>query len=290
VPTHFSAIHTFSHQGFKAPDQPNNYCEDRLLIAGKTFAVIDGATAVIDVDMNGLNASAYTSQFLAEYLGKFDSEPLTAGDLLLQANTAFGEDLKTNWPEVHAQGKKGPCAAVILLRINGNQATWAQAHDSNLVGRKQDGTWELVSKIDEEMTRWTKEECALRQPYIEQGYDFASVRSVPEVRAQSLAKRARINLDFSDFNGEPEFADHMASGSFNIQDYTDLVLFSDGMDWPEKEGAEALTVAAEKISELGGRAYHDLLQEMYAGDLKGRKYSRLKHMDDATALHLKVQQ
>ena len=260
------------------------------MVAGNTFAVIDGATAVVDVDMNGLNSSAYAAQFLAEYLAQHGHTGKSAKELLIQANTAIREDLLQNWPDVYALGKEGPCAAALILCNHGDTFSFAQIADCNLVSRTQDGAWHLLSEISAAHSALDKKSEALRQKYLAQGLPLSEIRSQPEVREFSRYSRNQSNVSYGDFNGEPEMEQFVVSGTFNAADYTDLILFSDGMDWLEAESdEEELMQAAQKMASMGLQAYHSHLRALYDADPMVKKYIRHKHMDDATALHLTLQ-
>ena len=137
------SVDAFTHQGYKAPRKLNHYNEDRMVIGTNVFAVVDGATAVVDVDMNGLNPSAYMSKFLADYLlNQPSDDPRTAVELLADANAAIRAHLQAEWPQVYAMGKFGPSAAVAVVKFHADGTiSVASAADCSIVMRKRGKKW-----------------------------------------------------------------------------------------------------------------------------------------------------
>lgn len=284
-----TSIDAFTHQGFTAPGTPNHYSEDRLVITPGTFAVIDGATAATADQMGNLNTSAYTAQFLATFLARHDHTTHSAGDLLLMANKQFAAHLTAAWPHILRLGKLGPCAAVVVVRFHEHAITLASLADCAIVGLMDDGLWHLLSDPDTRHGALDDKLAAAAQAEIARGLTPQQARKAPAVVAMNEKHRNLMNIEYGVFNAEPEVATFLHTATVDLARCKALALFSDGMLWPESAtDAEAFTETARRMHAQGARAYYQTLQEKYDGDPAFTRYPRLKHMDDATGMVLRL--
>lgn len=285
-----SSVDAFSHQGFKGGEIPNHYNEDRIVTGTQIFAVIDGATSVIAEDMNGLNSSAYTSQYLADFLYANDlPDTRTAYDLLLEANHAFREHLEVCWPNVMAMGKLGPCASVALIKIHPD-GTISTANVSDCaIAMLKDNKWELISKhcprhveLDNELAESIFEK-------IDQGTPVSEVLQLSCTQDHIKKNRMLLNIEYGVFNAEPEMKEFLAGNMLDAKGITAFALLSDGMHWPESVGEEGACIsAAERMYNAGVYGYYQELKALKGKDPDFVKFRRLKHMDDASGVVIRL--
>ncbi|MEC9291944.1 MAG: PP2C family serine/threonine-protein phosphatase [Pseudomonadota bacterium] len=277
-------VDSFSHQGYVAVQTPNHYNEDRMVVGTYTFAVIDGATAITPADIDGLNTSAYTSKFLAEFLSANDSSDMDARESMLAANHAFKSHLEAEHPNIIELGKSGPCAAAAMIKIHKNEVSFSNISDCAIVGFKK-GEWHVLSThstfhadLDKKLSDYIFTESA-------KGINVNEIRKTEAVRSIIERNRGLTNVKYGVFNYEPEMENFLTGGTFKAGEFTRIVMFSDGLDWPEGKSTEqSLKMAAEKMTEMGVKNYYEMLKEMFASDPTFERYRRLKHMDDATGL------
>lgn len=283
------SVDCFTHQGFVAPGTLNHYSEDRFVAATRSFAVIDGATSLTAADMGGINPSAYTSRFLADFIMAHDQSDMTAREMLLAANRAFAQDLAANWPDIVALGKLGPCASAALLRLHDDgTATWANVSDCVIAQCATGDDWQVLSEwsarhaeLDDQLADATFAEIA-------KGAAPAAARKLEHIQEICRANRSLVNVEYGVFNADPEMADFLFDGRIDLQAGQSFALFSDGMIWPEGAAQAALGDSARNIGKLGPAAYYAGLQALYDADPQFQRFRRLKHMDDATALLLRM--
>jgi hypothetical protein len=281
-----TSIDAFSQQGFKAVNVPNHYNEDRVVIGTQVFAVIDGATSFTKADMNGLNTSAYTAKYLADFFVANDlADKRTAKDLLLEANQCFREHLEQHWPDIMALGKMGPCAAVAVIKFRPDGTiSYANIADCTIVAL-QNNVWQLLSRhcarhieLDNQLSDAIFEE-------IDSGTPLSEAQQKPHVLDLRNKNRCLLNIEYGVFNGEPEMANFLSSGHVKANNITALALFSDGLFWPESTNEEAACIsAAEKMYSVGVFKYYQELRNLKDNDPDFKLFRRLKHMDDATGL------
>lgn len=285
------SIDAFSHQGFKGVGAPNHYNEDRLVTGTNLFAVIDGATALVDADMGGLNPSAYTSQFLAAFLMKNDdpADPRSAKDLLIDANIAFRQHLKEDWPHILELGKLGPCCAVALIKIhNDGMISHANLADCSILVL-QNNQWHMVSKFWPCHAELDQQLADAIFAEIHKGASIAEAKKAPHIQEHLKKGRQLANIDYGFFNADEAVKDFIKYGTLQSKDAEAIIVMSDGLFWPESSSHEqASLTAAKKIYEQGVYGYYQDFKALYDADPNFQRFPRFKHMDDATALFIKL--
>src|SRR5690606_21350923 len=123
--------------GRKRRDQVNAINDDAIYAGQRLFAVIDGATSMVPHTLNGLSAAAYLSRYAVAWLTAADNDltdTRTARELMLALNADFATHLRENFPNVAAEGKYGPSAAAVIVRLHEDDTyTYAQVADCALV-------------------------------------------------------------------------------------------------------------------------------------------------------------
>lgn len=285
------SVDAFTHQGFTARDVPNHGNEDSLVQASSIFGVIDGATAMIPDRLTGLTGAEYVSRFAAADFAHADLlEPdATACNVLLRTNKRFGKHLAEKFPQVAAQGKYGPSAAVVLVRFHADGTySYAQAADCFLAEVRTDGMVEVLTP-DQLVNLDENGSLRLARQRIREGVSPAEVLKDPSVHAQLKKNREKNNVAFGVLNGEKALADHVCHGRRPLAGVKALVLMSDGMVLATGNGgrAERVACSALRMLALGVRAYYrDCIKNVADTDPHFQRMPRFKHLDDASALVL----
>lgn len=277
------SIDVFTHQGFKAKGELNHYNEDRFVTSGDLFAVIDGATSVVPHDMDGLNTSAYTAEFVRTlFEAMAGEEELTASDVLLETNSAFGEHLKEDWSEVAKEGKLGPSANLVLVKFaEDGTFTFAQVGDCILLIKRR-GEWhQLTPDMRFKMDERSYQKALAELP---EGFDMTQFKDSPPMLKLNKEKRMLSNVKTGVFTGEPQMKKFIMEGEKGMDGVEAMALMCDGMAWPHDGEKQMYITAAQKMEEMGVKAYWQALKAEYDADPDFKSFLRLKHMDDATAV------
>ena len=290
--TYVQSVDAFTHQGYTTWRELNHYNEDRIVTTSNLFAVIDGATSVINVDMGGLNPSAYISNFLADYLSAVPRhDTRTALELLTDANTAVREHLKAEWPEVYAMGKLGPSCAAAIVRLHPetNTMTVANVADCSVAVKVKRGDWNVLTPTRKGQGPLSSRLHDLIRQQIDKGMTPEEAKKTKPVQDMLKRNRMRVNVDFGSFNGEADAEKFFFSASYSLDAVESLIMISDGFENPNgKSHEEQIRLAAQKMHQLGGRGYHTYLRfDVFGEDPNFEKYPRAKHMDDASGIVLR---
>lgn len=283
------SVDAFSHQGFKKVGAPNHYNEDRMVVGTDVFAVIDGATALVPTDMDGINPSAYTAKFLAEFLyQQTQHQAETAYKLLVRANAELRENLRKHWPEVLELGKLGPCAMVSVVKLHGNKATIANAGDC-AIAVLTEGNWHLKSN---HYPRHAELDHNLHQRVfglLDAGHTYAEAWEM--VHDQLVMGRNLANVEYGVFNAEPETVEFLKHQEIDLTNIEAIALMSDGLQWMEADtDTEAYLEAAAQMHKKGVRNYHGEMLALLDTDPTFKQYRRLKHADDATGIVISLKE
>lgn len=284
------SVDIFTHQGFKSVGVKNHYNEDRFVHTAQISSVIDGATALVAFDMNGLNPSAYTAQFLADYLSQHFDDDLTAHDVLTQASKDFHVHIRDAWPDVFVLKKLGPSASVCLIKRHDNgDVSYANVGDSSCFLIDSNNQQKRLSHhyqahIDLD-NRWLNA-C---QEEVRKGTAISDIRKIPHMSALIGGNRNLSNVTYGVFNSELVTQDFIRGGVIKKDAYKGFVLFSDGLLWPDADDEHlSMDLATQKIWNHGVYPYYqDHMKPLKDADSDFIKYARLKHMDDATGLVVK---
>ncbi len=277
-------VDSFSHQGYIDVQTPNHYNEDRMVVGTYTFAVIDGATAITPADINGLNTSAYTSKFLADFLYRHDDSNWLSQNTILEASRAFKCHLESEHPHIIELGKDGPCAAAAMIKVHNGTVSYSNISDCSILAEK-DGVWHILSTHSTRHANLDKELADYLFSKVAEGKSMKDARTDETFINMRDTNRRLLNIEYGVFNHEREMVPFLNGGTFKAGEFTRIVMFSDGMVWPNSVNEDdALKITAEKMAETGVKNYYEMLKNMFASDPTFERYRRLKHMDDATGL------
>ena len=248
-----SFVDGFTHQGFTSVHQKNHYNEDRLFIGRSIFAVIDGATALIKMEKDGLNASAYTARFLAQFFMEHDHTERSAKELLLKANTDFKAHLKTEWPEVLDAGKLGPCAAVSVVKIHDkNTATISNIADCGIVTKDKKGTYSQVSEHYQRHAELDSDLAAAIFEKLDMGLSLSDAKKHNDIVTKLENNRSLSNVEYGNFTAEEDMQKFLKSKELNLKNIETITLFSDGYLWPDAESEQEGMLKAARLINLYG--------------------------------------
>lgn len=291
-----SFVDSASERGAKRVDIPLAMNEDRMIQAyNGVYAVIDGATSMIKADMDGLTPAAYVAQFVVTWLyeNTRDIAPnTTAKELLIAVNNAFRDHVSEKFPDIAAQGKYGPSAAGVIVRLHSfGSYSYAQVADCYLVERRrmdyygvdQPDMYELLTPsqlqgLDDGTLKKAHEKIA-------KGYPVEEILKEPTVAKKLKANRLFNNVRFGVINGERAMENHINAGTRCLSDVKSLILMSDGMeDIAADPGFCKVETAAEQMVKYGVRTYWKQLRAVFDTDPNFTRWTRFKHMDDATGM------
>lgn len=280
-------VEGFSRQGFTKPNQPNKGNEDRIVITERVFAVIDGATAMVPHKLDGLTAAAYIARYIGRELASATADDcVTAADLLLSINASFATHLAQHYPHVAAEGKYGPSAAAVVVKLHDDGTyTYAQVADCFLLEEKARRVALLTPDQLDALDTTSLQDAKRR---LLEGVSPEHILQDPEVRALLKANRLQNNVVFGVVNGEPDMAKHLCHGRRSLDGVTALVLMSDGMCQPDVPvRASSAIVSAASMLDQGLSPHYRYLKVLYDTDPGFLLFLRFKHMDDASAILLR---
>lgn len=281
-------IEQFTHIGFKEPQKEVLMCEDRLVLNPQenVYAVIDGATSVSDVRINGLTDGAYIAEFFKNAIEQGAWNTYSAHAILAEVNESFGRHLENEYPDIHKLGKQGPCGSGVVVKIHKNGTfSYAQIGDCMLIKQTQeDGFIELTedTRYEDDMLYLNKAKALSESS----GKSILDVRHNPDIIQAIRDHRTHSNVTKGVITGEPEMANFIVSGIRNLDGTQALVMMSDGMAHPDFDKEQTYLQAAKYMLEHSVEAYYRKLQEIFSSDVDWHNltYLRCKHMDDATGM------
>lgn len=249
--------------------------EDRYLIKDSVFAVFDGAT-----DVSGKDLSIYEmspGEFAAEMLLKSLEKTADIGEALRQANAKIDDGIRLFFAEPTKQDRFTATATVV--RLNDNRLEYWNVSDSYFF---------LINKMGKVVLPF--------EPYDQERELLAELRRrlavkeiedpIDELRELILARKNDVNKVFGGFNGEPEVFNFIKKGSVDLTDIASVLLFSDGMMYPQKDpnSPTDYQAMADLYLEGGVELMLDTVRELEESDSDFKKYPRFKMHDDATVV------
>jgi hypothetical protein len=287
-----SSINSSLHQGFVAVNQPNHYNEDRIYTGTHVFAVIDGATSVIDFDMGGLNPSAYTSQYLYDFLSAHDNDSddaVTTKDLLQSANESFQTHLREKWPQVLEFGKLGPSASVALIKIHkDNKISYSNIADCS-IATLRNNQWSVMSTHSKRHAELDKQLADAIFDEIKKGLSVKDARQSEPIKKLRNHNRSLSNIEYGVFNGEEQMNHFLTGEMIDASSIQAVALLSDGLLWPEEsEHHKACIKAVTLMENKGVYSYFQELKALYDSDPNFKSFRRLKHMDDSSGVLIRL--
>lgn len=176
---------------------------------------------------------------------------------------------------------KGAFASCTLVQFHENNYTYAQLGDCILL-EKRNGQWTQIT-IDKIKPYDEIDINYIHQLLAPQGIGLKDKNSVAEAVDYMLEKRQeKLNKKYGVFNGAPEVAEFIDSGQRSLKGVEALCLVCDGFEHPVK----GFVKSAERIEEVGFKAYFKEIKSLYDADPDFTKLPRFKHMDDSTGIFI----
>jgi hypothetical protein len=278
---------------------------------------------------NGLSAAAFAaactrrslmSQFVAEPERPLPTALLTANNALRQAITdmvgSFDPVTILSFTELAAEPDLRkvrfalPACVVTLVRLDmdSGQLIFAHAGDTSLLEVKHNGR--VIRHTTDQMGQYDGRaiETAVQ---LQQERNLAHVKeatALPEVRAINRANGIRHNyvdeqgqtqpqLGCGVIDGLPELADYIETGTLTVnpEETAAFFLASDGLELlaPVPETADQTQARLDHTGQIllqeGLYGLYQTLLQMAENDPTFNQYPRLKHLDDATGILIKLE-
>lgn len=263
-------------------------CEDRLLEnkEERIYGIIDGATSITGIQINGLTDGAYIADFFQQKINEGGFNTYTSEAILSEVNEKFGTHIEEDYPEIHKLGKQGPCASGVILKTHKNGTfSYAQIGDCMLIELTQEGKFIELTQD----TRYEDDHIYLNKAAElskKSGKSILEVRANPDIISAIQDHRDMSNVSKGVITGEVAMNKFIVEGIRNLNNAKALIMMSDGMAHPEFGKEETYIQAAKFMVEHGIEAYYKKLYEIFNADTNWHnlKHIRCKHMDDATAM------
>lgn len=249
--------------------------EDFCFSEDNFFGVFDGATSLNGTRFDNGVTGGYMASNLAgkRFLRNND----TLINLAQKANADIKAAMKVN--DVCREKRSHLWStSFAVARIEGDCLTWVQVGDCCIVVIYRDGTHRSLASVrnhDMETLRiWKKAGQIFYEPQL------------PTVKEQIRKVRERMNIDYGVLNGEDKALSFIQSGVEPLEDIAHLLLFSDGLSWPEKEPKPVLdNSTVTRLYKTGGLDYvKHLIREKENSDPACRTFPRFKPHDDIAAV------
>ena len=268
------------------PGDPAKANEDSFAHLDRAALVLDGATPLGPSLLPGASDAAWIAQFgarrLAAHLKDGDTPMDALRHALTDAEKSFAgltrHPIKEKW--------QTPCASMMLTAEEENKIEFLWFGDcAALVD--QDGQ---VALVGEALDKRKAEAARARLIAREKKLPSAMGVNRPEIEPLLRASRNRINSGRNWlFTPDPRAAAHVSRHEINVTKGSKLLIVSDGFlalvsDYGAYDAAGLMkTAIAHGLAALG-----DELRAIENDDAEGRKFSRFKKSDDATALLLEI--
>lgn len=290
-----TSIESFSARGFRSFGERYLHNEDVVVAGLRTFGAIDGARPPRDPYIDGVSAAAYFVRFLWRCLLE-DEARSTAPDesvrvSLVDANRRWAAWVATTLPEIQALGREGPAASCALVRIHEDRSTysWVQSGDCELFEVRLDGALEAIRGEVDTAAPNERARLALVRRYMKAGHPMHAIKDFPDYQLLMKELAEGRNVTRSTLNGDPEFARLVAGGERSLAGVAALVMITDGFFQPREDGEYDAADGAVRILERGAAAAYSELRALYDSDPEYRRFVRLKHIDDTSAIVVRFQ-
>ncbi|NDV28177.1 protein phosphatase 2C domain-containing protein [Desulfovibrio sp. JC010] len=249
--------------------------EDFLVVEDNLFGVFDGATSLTaETYENG-----YTGGFLASKLAgeEFRKNNGTMQELAKRANMTIRQEMAER--NVNLGSKKNLWStSAAIVRVNDGMLEWAQIGDCRIVCVYENGDFEFLAK-------WVEQDTETLSIWKEVGE--STDKPIGVALHDQIAKvRARMNLDYGVFNGEPEAINFLNTGTRDLTGVRNILLFTDGLllpnekPWEERDYSEQLNLFRRN----GIKGLRDHIRSIESTDLRCCAYPRFKTHDDIAAV------
>jgi serine/threonine protein phosphatase PrpC len=249
--------------------------EDVLLEAGDLFGVFDGATSLDkrrfrDGQTGGLLAAKTAALTFQGNRCPLDQLAEKANRNILQAQ--LNESIALD--ERH----KLWSTSLAVIRLDGNRLEYCQTGDALILFIHRDGSYRMVTPdidIDRDTLQLWKE----MQESPEPPMHGALANQIEKVRLE-------MNICYGVLNGEPQALDFIRHGYEDLNNVSDILLFTDGLHLPRENPLEDHDwhFFVELYRQGGLQTVRNHVRFLQQQDPECRKYPRFKLHDDIAAV------
>ena len=252
--------------------------EDRLLVAGNTYGVFDGATSLGEEispgdSTGGALAAEIARETFRHSRGSLLAAAVEANSRIAKSQVCAGVDYSrrhTLWT-----------TSAAVVQIKGNGIEYCQTGDALIMLLYQDGRYRLLTpEIDidrETLLLWKK----LSSSAI--GSKDSIYKALDE---QIRTVRLEMNRTYGVLNGEKEAVHFINHGLESLMGVTDILLFTDGLYLPKEDPAAPSDwdIFVDLYRDKGLQGVRDSVRYMQGSDPGLSLYPRFKMHDDIAAV------
>lgn len=253
--------------------------EDVLLEAGDVFGVFDGATSLDKRRFNnGLSGGLLAARTAAL---AFQQDQSSLYRLAEKANSRIRDALLSQQVCMDERHRLWS-TSMAVIRLGGNRLEYCQTGDALILFIHNDGSYRVVTPdidIDRETLRlWRDSEEMLS----------ASIQDVLADQIQRV--RLQMNISYGVLNGEPEALNFLRHGHEELDNVSDILLFTDGLFLPRENPLEDSDWDSfVNLYRQGGlQAVRDYVRRLQCKDPALKIYPRFKLHDDIAAVAIKL--
>ena len=249
--------------------------EDELLITKQTYGVFDGATSLVPATFSCGRTGGRIAAEICKQVFREEDESLKLA--AVKANNEIRRQSLVAGVDFRCKEELWSCSAAVI-RLHGGYFEWVQLGDCQLLVIRKDGSNQLLGRIPGQDIE------TLRQWQQQGGLTNGTVMEV--MAEEILAVRRRMNIDYGVFNGEPEALDFLATGRMALTDISAVVLFSDGLQLPQKNpgGPPDIDLFVSLYHRGGLEQVREYVRARQLEDICCTTYPRFKPHDDISGI------
>ncbi|MFB5763934.1 protein phosphatase 2C domain-containing protein [Paenibacillus medicaginis] len=256
------------------------------------YGVVDGATSLVPFrGPEGETGGRMASQLLMHYFEQIGTgEERTLEELTREANRLLGEEMQAYGIPMAAKDQLWT-AGIAVVRITDHHIEYVQSGDCMIMASYADGSVRAVTR--DHVAHIDYESKLIWKEAIQGGVRTKDVLW-ELVKPRILQNKEKMNTDhgYSVLNGRPDTECYIEYGKINRIQLTGLLLYTDGLYYPEGESGERTYSAEEtllkQIIALGLEPYTEWLIDAENGDPECIRYPRFKVSDDKTGIWLNI--
>ncbi len=252
-----------------------DFNEDVLLEEGPLLGVFDGATSLDKRRFQGgLTGGLLAARIAAQ---SFQGSRSSLDQLAKEANRSI-RTAQINEGIGIDERHKFWSTSLAVVNVDGNRLEYCQTGDALILFILTDGSYKVITPdidIDRDTLHLWKKMQASPDTHIH------------EVLAEQIQKvRLEMNISYGVLNGEPEALDFIRHGYENLNDVSDILLFTDGLHLPRENPLEEHDWQSfvELYRRGGLENVRDHVRHLQQQDQDCRKYPRFKIHDDIAAV------
>ncbi len=255
--------------------------EDVLLEAEDLFGVFDGATSLDTRRFDdGLTGGLLAAQTASR---AFQQERASLSRLAEKANNGIRKALQQQQVSMQERHRLWS-TSMAVVRMGVNRLEYCQTGDALILLLYNDGTYRVVTP-DVDIDRETLQ--------LWQDCRITPSAAIHELLAEQIqCVRLQMNISYGVLNGEPAALDFLRHGYEELDNVSDILLFTDGLFLPRENPLQDSDWRSfVHLYRQGGlQAVRDHVRCLQCQDPTLKKYPRFKLHDDIAAVAIKLRQ